>query len=117
MKQQSREATNFELRVQFLPCLWSHTKAGYEMGDMMSNDGNIIARLRRAASKVMPEDNLRIRLTAHEADFLADSADAYAALRGHIDRMPRAHEYSDLEEYYIEFGIWKDVLKDWDTDS
>jgi len=87
------------------------------MGDGMGNDRNIIARLRRAASKVMPEDHLRIRLTAHEADFLADSADAYYALCGHIDRMPMAHEYGDLEEYHTELGIWKDVLKDWDIDN
>ena len=70
---------------------------------------NIIAKLRRAASKVMPEDPVRVRMTAHEADFLADSADGYRALVGHLEREP------SLEDY-MEHDIWVDVLRDWVTE-
>ena len=81
------------------------------VGEIVSD--NIIARLRRAASKVMPEDPVRVRMTAHDADFLADSADGYRALVSHLDRQPREDDYEDLEEFYVEHSLWADVLEHW----
>ena len=73
---------------------------------------NIIARLRRAASKVMPEDPVRVRMTAHDADFLADSADHLRAILSHMSREPLREDYT-FEEYCLEHEIWLGILTDW----
>ena len=73
---------------------------------------NIIARLRRAASKVMPEDPVRVRMSAHDADFLADAADNSRAILGHLDREPLRGDYT-FEEWCVEHEIWLDALRGW----